>query len=71
MYLLLVPYVSLRRSFGTELRKDDVVTIRNCPPVSALKRFKLQTILKSPFTERDIARARKAQEIAGSASTLS
>ncbi|KAF8634414.1 hypothetical protein AX15_000865 [Amanita polypyramis BW_CC] len=39
-----------------ELRKDDVVTIRNCPPVSALKRFKLEKILKSPEHERKLAR---------------
>ncbi|KAF9462118.1 hypothetical protein BDZ94DRAFT_1261986 [Collybia nuda] len=40
-----------------QLRKDDVVTIRNCPPISALKRFRLERILKSPETERDISRA--------------
>jgi hypothetical protein len=49
--------------FGIELRKDDLVLIRNCPPVSALKRFKLERLLKSPTTERDIARAQKAQEL--------
>ncbi|TFK36829.1 hypothetical protein BDQ12DRAFT_685946 [Crucibulum laeve] len=43
------------------LRKEDVVTIRNCPPVSALKRFKLERILKSPETERDLARAAKSE----------
>ncbi|KAF8229764.1 nucleic acid-binding protein [Tricholoma matsutake] len=51
-----------------QLRKDDIVTIRNCPPVSALKRFKLENILKSPVTERDIARARKTEEYARSES---
>ncbi|PPQ81697.1 hypothetical protein CVT26_007770 [Gymnopilus dilepis] len=44
------------------LRKDDLVVIRNCPPVSRRKRFTLETILKSPETERDIARAQKAQQ---------
>ncbi|KAF8898870.1 hypothetical protein BD779DRAFT_43712 [Infundibulicybe gibba] len=41
------------------LRKDDFVTIRNCPPVSALKRFKLERVLKSPETERELARAHR------------
>ncbi|KAJ6621615.1 hypothetical protein B0H10DRAFT_1789397 [Mycena sp. CBHHK59/15] len=44
---------------NNELRKDDIVIIRNCPPVSKLKRFKLETILKSPETERE---QRKAQQ---------
>lgn len=43
------------------LRRDDLVTIRNCPPVSALKRFKLERILKSPETERELARAQNLQ----------
>ncbi|KAH7912599.1 nucleic acid-binding protein [Hygrophoropsis aurantiaca] len=37
------------------LRLDDTVLIRNCPPISARKRFKLEKVLKSPETERDIA----------------
>ncbi|KAG6818036.1 hypothetical protein H0H87_009191 [Tephrocybe sp. NHM501043] len=41
-----------------QLRKDDSVVIRNCPPISALKRFKLERILRSPSTEREIARAK-------------
>ncbi|KAF7347936.1 Polyamine transporter 1 [Mycena venus] len=40
-----------------QLRKDDIVVIRNCPPVSKLKRFKLETILHSPEGEREIQRA--------------
>ncbi|KAH9486626.1 30S ribosomal protein S17 [Psilocybe cubensis] len=44
-----------------QLRRDDLVVIRNCPPVSAMKRFTLHTVLKSPETERDIARAAKVQ----------
>jgi hypothetical protein len=40
-----------------ELRMEDSVMIRNCPPVSALKRFTLEKIMRSPATERDIAHA--------------
>ena len=40
------------------MRQDDVVVIRNCPPVSARKRFALEKILKSPELE---AQKRKAQ----------
>lgn len=47
--------------FATGMRKDDIVTIRNCPPVSALKRFTLEKILKSPQTDRELARAQVAQ----------
>jgi len=42
------------------LCKDDVVTIRNCPPISARKRFAVERVLKSPETDRQIARADKA-----------
>ncbi|KAJ7487472.1 nucleic acid-binding protein [Mycena galericulata] len=42
-----------------KLRRDDVVVIRNCPPVSKLKRFKLETILHSPETERELRRAQQ------------
>ncbi|KAF8213166.1 nucleic acid-binding protein [Mycena galopus ATCC 62051] len=42
---------------GNKLRKDDIVVIRNCPPVSKLKRFKLETILHSPERERALQRA--------------
>ncbi|KAF9502520.1 nucleic acid-binding protein [Pleurotus eryngii] len=41
------------------LRKDDVVLIRNCPPVSASKRFKLERVLKSPEGEREKAHAQR------------
>ncbi|KAJ7125700.1 nucleic acid-binding protein [Mycena crocata] len=41
-----------------KLRKDDIVVIRNCPPVSKLKRFKLETVLRSPETERELQKAR-------------
>jgi len=41
----------------TGLRVDDIVMIRNCPPISKRKRFTLEKILKSPETEHDLARA--------------
>jgi len=41
------------------LRQDDVVLIRNCPPVSKLKRFALERIIKSPETIRDAEREQK------------
>ncbi|KAJ7357245.1 hypothetical protein DFH08DRAFT_851452 [Mycena albidolilacea] len=40
-----------------QLRKDDIVVIRNCPPVSKLKRFKLEAVLRSPEKERELQRA--------------
>ena len=39
------------------LRVDDSVLIRNCPPVSARKRFTLEKVVRSPETERDLAHA--------------
>ncbi|KAG5351823.1 hypothetical protein E4T56_gene7226 [Termitomyces sp. T112] len=48
---------------NNQLRKDDSVVIRNCPPKSALKRFKLERILKSPSTEREIARSQIASAV--------
>jgi len=39
---------------GNKLRVDDSVLIRNCPPVSARKRFTLEKVLRSPETERDL-----------------
>ncbi|KAK7059072.1 hypothetical protein VNI00_001696 [Paramarasmius palmivorus] len=50
-----------------KLRKDDVVIIRNCPPVSARKRFKVERIVKSPETERGLLRAQRAAEAAQAA----
>jgi len=47
-----------------------VVVIRNCPPVSALKRFKLEGILKSPEAERDLSHAQKAQDANTATSAL-
>ncbi|EKM83584.1 hypothetical protein AGABI1DRAFT_31492 [Agaricus bisporus var. burnettii JB137-S8] len=44
-----------------KLRQDDLITIQNCPPVSAKKRFTLKHILKSPFAERELSRARFAE----------
>ncbi|KAJ4485996.1 hypothetical protein J3R30DRAFT_3282183 [Lentinula aciculospora] len=45
-----------------KLQKDDTVIIRNCPPISAKKRFKLETIISSPETERARMRARRTTE---------
>lgn len=50
------------------LRQQDQVVIRNCPPKSALKRFTLEKVLKSPEAERELARARRAQEVVPSLS---
>ncbi|KAG2075030.1 polyamine transporter 1 [Suillus decipiens] len=44
------------------LRLNDTVLIRNCPPISARKRFKLEKVLKSPETERDLAHMQAAQQ---------
>ncbi|KAI0321498.1 hypothetical protein OF83DRAFT_1051085 [Amylostereum chailletii] len=40
-----------------QLRLDDAVVIRNCPPVSARKRFALDRVLRSPERERAQAHA--------------
>ncbi|KIK96017.1 hypothetical protein PAXRUDRAFT_826443 [Paxillus rubicundulus Ve08.2h10] len=37
------------------LRLHDNVLIRNCPPISARKRFTLEKILRSPETQRELA----------------
>ncbi|KAH8091736.1 nucleic acid-binding protein [Cristinia sonorae] len=49
-----------------QLRINDSVVIRNCPPISARKRFTLEHILRSPETEHDellrrLAEAREEQ----------
>ncbi|EJD04616.1 nucleic acid-binding protein, partial [Fomitiporia mediterranea MF3/22] len=36
-----------------QLRLADEVTIQNCPPISARKRFQLYKVLKSPEAERE------------------
>ncbi|KAK1233027.1 hypothetical protein PQX77_003830 [Marasmius sp. AFHP31] len=51
---------------GNKLKKDDVVIIRNCPPVSARKRFRLERVVKSPETERQILREQRAAETGNS-----
>ncbi|KAH9911855.1 uncharacterized protein B0H18DRAFT_961574 [Fomitopsis serialis] len=38
-----------------ELRHGDLVLIRNCPPISARKRFALERIIQSPEREREKA----------------
>ncbi|KAI9508264.1 hypothetical protein F5148DRAFT_935365 [Russula earlei] len=40
-----------------QLRVEDLVLIRNCPPISARKRFMLEKVVRSPETERDLAHA--------------
>jgi len=51
-----------------KLRKADTVIIRNCPPVSARKRFALEKILKSPENDRILARQNTA--VSNSAETI-
>ena len=36
------------------LRNDDQVLIRNCPPISARKRFTLDQVLRSPETQHEL-----------------
>ncbi|KAG6851213.1 hypothetical protein H0H93_015223 [Arthromyces matolae] len=52
-----------------QLRKDDSVVIRNCPPKSALKRFELRTVLKSPSRERELARSQMTSGVASTTTT--
>ncbi|KAF8530704.1 hypothetical protein JB92DRAFT_2782407 [Gautieria morchelliformis] len=42
------------------LKLGDTVLIRNCPPISARKRFRLEKIIKSPETEWEQAHAEGA-----------
>ncbi|KZT00909.1 nucleic acid-binding protein, partial [Laetiporus sulphureus 93-53] len=44
-----------------QLRHGDMVLIRNCPPISARKRFILEEIIKSPEGEREKAHAKISQ----------
>ncbi|CDO76148.1 hypothetical protein BN946_scf185027.g11 [Trametes cinnabarina] len=46
------------------LRMNDTVLIRNCPPISARKRFTVDKVLKSPEREREELHARQAAEAA-------
>lgn len=46
------------------LRVDDSVLIRNCPPVSARKRFTLEKVVRSPETERDLTLAAAVETLA-------
>lgn len=39
---------------GTVLRINDEVLIRNCPPISARKRFTVDQILRSPETQHEL-----------------
>ncbi|EPS95808.1 hypothetical protein FOMPIDRAFT_1101779, partial [Fomitopsis schrenkii] len=47
-----------------ELRHGDLVLIRNCPPISARKRFTLEQILRSPEREREQAHRQAAEKAA-------
>ncbi|PIL36074.1 hypothetical protein GSI_01734 [Ganoderma sinense ZZ0214-1] len=47
-----------------QLRLHDTVSIRNCPPISARKRFMLDKVLKSPERAREELHARQASEAA-------
>ncbi|KZT68517.1 nucleic acid-binding protein [Daedalea quercina L-15889] len=49
---------------NNQLRHGDTVLIRNCPPVSARKRFTLDHVLRSPEREREAALKKKAAEAA-------
>lgn len=44
----------LSNKYCAVLRIDDEVVIRNCPPVSARKRFILDQILRSPETQHEL-----------------
>ncbi|KAI0650990.1 hypothetical protein C8Q79DRAFT_930774 [Trametes meyenii] len=44
------------------LRMRDTVLIRNCPPISARKRFTLEKVIKSPEREREALHARQNLE---------
>ena len=44
----------LIHKLSTVLREEDVVLIRNCPPISARKRFTLEQIIRSPVAERKV-----------------
>ncbi|TBU24219.1 nucleic acid-binding protein [Dichomitus squalens] len=48
----------------SQLRLNDTVLIRNCPPISARKRFTLEKVLKSPERAREELHARQAAEAA-------
>ena len=44
----------LSDTLGVVLRINDEVLIRNCPPISARKRFTLDQILRSPETQHEL-----------------
>ncbi|PSS00873.1 hypothetical protein PHLCEN_2v4100 [Hermanssonia centrifuga] len=44
----------------SKLRQHDTVVIRNCPPISARKRFTLEQIIRSPAAELDAMHAQLA-----------
>ncbi|KAI0673296.1 hypothetical protein C8Q78DRAFT_1077557 [Trametes maxima] len=60
----LLPRLSLITLPGpsTGLRMRDTVLIRNCPPISARKRFTLEKVIKSPEREREALHERQHLE---------
>ncbi|KAH6916843.1 polyamine transporter 1 [Coprinopsis sp. MPI-PUGE-AT-0042] len=52
-----------------KLRTEDLVVIRNCPPISARKRFTVHQLVESPETEREIARAKRVEQQANESSS--
>jgi len=46
------------------LRQNDIVIIRNCRPISKLKRFELERVVASPEGERIVARQHLAERAA-------
>ena len=49
---------------------QDTVLIRNCPPISARKRFTLEKVIKSPEREREALHARQAAAAEAAASAM-
>ncbi|KAI0057311.1 nucleic acid-binding protein [Artomyces pyxidatus] len=48
-----------------QLLREDSVVIKNCPPISARKRFTLDSIVSSPERERALAHSAAAAAAAG------
>ncbi|KAL9715927.1 hypothetical protein Ac2012v2_000371 [Leucoagaricus gongylophorus] len=56
---------------NNELRQDDLILIRSCPPISARKHFTLERVLRSPFAERKLARMHHVQEVKAAPASIS
>ena len=48
---------------GVVLRVKDEVLIRNCPPISARKRFTLDQVLRSPETQHELMHKNSSQPL--------